>query len=538
MTKSRLKIYWLAAIFSVFTFTTACSDDDEDPIPEEEETELPEEQEDESDEDEEEGFVVFEDPSLKEAVLLALEKAAGPISEEEMEALLELNIDDKGIESLVGLEKAINLEKLEMRANTVVSMDPIAALEKLVYLDMRSAVVPDADLSFVSELNLIYLDLRETGISNIAPLSNLTNLEELFLRENNVADLSPLANLTSLFYLNIHSNVNITDVSSLANLTNLETLIMRDVPAGDALWEVVTNFDKLVRANFRNTGITDLTVLGDMMSRGILQDNPAAGIEAELDIRNNDFGEVTADNDPWAPVREFWPNIADAAPQDLPPAPEPGNTFDDANLEAAIRTILDIDADEDITNAMLESITEIEARDADIVLLGGIEKCINLEVLDLRDNPVSDISKIAELTKLTFVNFRETEVADISALQNLNDLEYVNLNRAGGVTDVTSLIGKNKLYYLNLRDASLSDAQFSAVYEDLVLLEETNLRGTGITDISILADIMSKGALRTANRLSETSLDLRGNNITNCEVIEDFVCDVDDLDSGNCSFDC
>ena len=86
------------------------------------------------------------------------------------------------------------------------------------------------DLGPLSGLtNLRCLELNENQIVDISALSALTNLTELNLSENEIADLTPLGSLTNLTRLDLDRN-QINDVSILANLTNLELLEIRDNP--------------------------------------------------------------------------------------------------------------------------------------------------------------------------------------------------------------------------------------------------------------------------------------------------------------------
>ena len=66
-------------------------------------------------------------------------------------------------------------------------------------------------------VNLVGLEAKRGGISNLAPLANLTSLTFLELRENAIADLA-LAGLSSLTYLNLHGNA-IADLAPLAHLS-------------------------------------------------------------------------------------------------------------------------------------------------------------------------------------------------------------------------------------------------------------------------------------------------------------------------------
>jgi internalin A len=83
----------------------------------------------------------------------------------------------------------------------------------------------DCELAAENLLSRTELYLSQTGISDLSPLSGLTNLTKLTLRENQIAEIRPLAELTNLSMLILSSN-QITDVSSLARLTNLFGLFL------------------------------------------------------------------------------------------------------------------------------------------------------------------------------------------------------------------------------------------------------------------------------------------------------------------------
>jgi Leucine-rich repeat (LRR) protein len=60
-------------------------------------------------------------------------------------------------------------------------------------------------------------------ISNISPLSNLTELSYLNLSGNIIVDISPLYDLKNLYHLDLSYNL-ISDISVLSNLINLSYL--------------------------------------------------------------------------------------------------------------------------------------------------------------------------------------------------------------------------------------------------------------------------------------------------------------------------
>jgi len=67
------------------------------------------------------------------------------------------------------------------------------------------------------------VDLRDTQVTNLSPLAELTSLEWLNLNNTQVSDLSPLVELKNLEGLGLH-HTQVSDLSPLAELKNLERL--------------------------------------------------------------------------------------------------------------------------------------------------------------------------------------------------------------------------------------------------------------------------------------------------------------------------
>ena len=214
-----------------------------------------------SDKDEE---VIINDPILKKLINKNLSRDRADdqkITKKELEVLKELRMRDEkgenilttaslkdtpefkfiqthGIKNLLGLENAVNLEKLDLNENEISDLSPIAKLNRLTKLSLiRNRI---SNLQPLSELtNLEYLDLYANKIVDISPLAKLTNLKHLDLHNNNdqtgdpvhptisggIKDISVVKNLTKLEMLSLGSN-NITDITPIKNLTNIKDLVL------------------------------------------------------------------------------------------------------------------------------------------------------------------------------------------------------------------------------------------------------------------------------------------------------------------------
>lgn len=312
--------------------------------------------------------VEFTDSGLEAAVREALGEPDGPLFKTSLLTISRLDASNRGITRLEGIEALRHLVFLNLENNRVEDLSPLATLTKLRELNLGNNNITDLekicfgalsrlplrtlnlshnvtrmknggeirlsevsllgsltaleklelrdnhieDISPLSSLkNLCLADLRGNRITDITPLAGLTALKELNLRDNDLVDLSPLAGLSNLEYLNIHSNTRIASIAPLSSLTGLQTLIMRNVPVGDEIC-FLRNLTNLRRLNIRNCGITTITTLAELMAAGALQDKPEQGIEAAVDIRNNNIVPQQIDTE--VSMSLYWENITNRNP--------------------------------------------------------------------------------------------------------------------------------------------------------------------------------------------------------------------------------
>ena len=162
------------------------------------------------------GIVDIPDANLRAVIADSLGKSSGAsITRAEMATLTSIRAPNKGIRNLTGLEHATNLQEL-----------------RLGDVQVNNRLVNSNDISNLSPLsnltNLEYLSLSSNSISDISALSNLTNLEWLFLSSNSISDISPLVANTGLGSgdaVNLKSN----PLSSTSINTHIPTLQRRGV---------------------------------------------------------------------------------------------------------------------------------------------------------------------------------------------------------------------------------------------------------------------------------------------------------------------
>ncbi len=214
------------------------------------------------------------------------------------------------------LENFPQLTNLNLRGSGVVDLEPISHLTALEHLNLYLNPKIESIAPLVKLINLQELILAGVPVKNeIDIIAGLPKLQYLNLRDSKLNDISALAKLSKLKYLNLHSNPEINSIEPIKNLTNMRTLILRGVPIGDQV-DILSDLTNLQKLNLRDTGITKINPVGNLMARGALQDNLKTGVLADVDIRDNLISRAKEDN--FASVRPFWQNITLRKPAALP----------------------------------------------------------------------------------------------------------------------------------------------------------------------------------------------------------------------------
>jgi Leucine-rich repeat (LRR) protein len=177
-------------------------------------------------------------------------------------------------------------------------------------------------------------------------------------------------------------------------------------------------------------------------------------------------------------------------------------TFEDANLETAIRSALSVGVQEDLTCVLIVGLTDLDAESLEIGSLVGIQNLTSLTHVNFRSNSISDISALSGLTNLIDLDLRYNSISDISALSGLTSLTYLNLF-ANSITDIGPLSGLTSLWWLSLQANSISDI---SALGGLTSLTSLNLHGNSIHDINVLSGLTGLTGLHLAsNSISDIS---------------------------------
>ena len=187
----------------------------------------------------------------------------------------------------------------------------------------------------------------------------------------------------------------------------------------------------------------------------------------------------------------------------------------DPNLRSAIVTALGKQPSGPILGVHLANLTYLDARNANISDLTGLEGATNLRSLELggeyveaeerviNSNSVLDFSPLTGLTELS-LSLGDSNISDISAVASLTHLRELFLDN-NNISDISAVVGLTNLTWLRLDGNSISD--ISAV-SGLANLTKLWLEDNNISDISAVLGLTNL-----------TSLWLGGNNISDISAV-------------------
>ena len=147
-----------------------------------------------------------------------------PLTKENMRQLQELNISDKGITNIRGLEFATNLRELNLSQNSITDLHPLTTLMNLKVLNISGVTPNTPNLDLYALTNLINLErlwVANSKVSDIRPLAKLKRIHVLDIRGNAIGDISPLGGLVALRTLQVQGNP-ITDFTPLVGLNLID----------------------------------------------------------------------------------------------------------------------------------------------------------------------------------------------------------------------------------------------------------------------------------------------------------------------------
>ena len=167
---------------------------------------------------------------------------------------ISLDFNDVEIGTLTPLENLDNLRSLSLEGAFFTSDSDFRTLSKLTglrELNLKGNSIVDIDI--ISKFtNLEILDLSNTDQKDVHFLSNFTKIEKLNLSENSIEDIQSLSKLVHLKSLSLSGNLKFSDLSPLHDCEELEELDLR--------WTAVTDVSALQGLPLKKIYIKDKTL--------------------------------------------------------------------------------------------------------------------------------------------------------------------------------------------------------------------------------------------------------------------------------------
>jgi internalin A len=174
------------------------------------------------------------------------------------------------------------------------------------------------------------------------------------------------------------------------------------------------------------------------------------------------------------------------------PAASAQELFADKALEAVVRQYVfeKRDTDKPLVEADVQNISTIKGNGKGIKNLAGLEKCVSLAALDLKNNEIEDVSPIKDLKNLQTLTLAKNKISDLKPLSGLTGLQYLDLadNQISDISPLASS-GSNsfeKCFYLELSRNKVSDISALAGFKGAVAIY---LRDNPVTDLKPLAEL-------------------------------------------------
>ena len=231
-------------------------------------------------------------------------------------------------------------------------------------------------------------------------------------------------------------------------------------------------------------GMETETFLGKIGANPSLRGLGLSALESEggnvkRDAWTSNFDDVIAalHSPDDATIQPVEPGV-DYRPGDLVSIPDP-------NLRAVIEERLGKSPGAVITAAEMARLERIEADEAGISNLTGLEAATQLERIEFRRNSISDLSPLRGLTRLNNIKLRGNRITDVSPLAGLVNVDWLGLEE-NVITNLSPLKGLIKLNGIGIEGNPISDVSSLA---GLLSLQGINARRTAISDFSSLAKL-------------------------------------------------
>lgn len=212
--------------------------------------------------------VSFQDEQLEQAIKEILKKDENAaVTQKDMQSLTLVDLSNRGIKSIQGLQYASNVKYLDLSNNEIDDIMPLKPLTKIRELDIAdNQIASIQDLSAMTDLEMLIVNRNQ--ISSIDVIKQLGRLHTFEANDNQISNITALSSATELTWLQLNGN-QIVKIQPLSRLTKLKNLELASNRISD-LSPLKPLSKSLMSLNIGSNRISDLRALEGMTLMGSL----------------------------------------------------------------------------------------------------------------------------------------------------------------------------------------------------------------------------------------------------------------------------
>ena len=373
-----------------------------------------------------------------------------------------LNLSGKSqIKHLRPLSELRDLKFLDISQTAIEDLAPISNVTFLESLNLSNT--PTSAIKFIKYSDrLRYLDISNTKIEDISELVNLTNLQALKVEKTPIQSFAVLNQFKSLQELNLNESgfnnmENLKELSSLESLslsknTILNFSLLSQLTALTMLDLSDTNFEdlaplssltKLVQLDVTASEVSDLSPLNSLASlKKIAADETKLSTEDATLFVQNNPNILLIHH--VKDLQSWWESLSMAWKQALIKI-NPSLELDKPGIEVLTQTL---------------NLPSLNLDDSEIESLMPVVRFVALTSLSLSNNVLIDnLLPLQEVKTLQLVTAKNTSIQDASPLKENVLLKRIDLE-ASPIVSIAALSGLTELNYLNVNGSQVKEVEF------------------------------------------------------------------------------
>jgi Leucine-rich repeat (LRR) protein len=418
-------------------------------------------------------------------------------------SILSANIVIKDSLSDTQLRSIAATERIDLKGNQdITDLTPVSKLSNLKSVDISNTKIADL-MPLRSLLSLESVKFSNTPVESITPLRYAIHINELDGEGSRIADLSDAINFTALQTLNIRQTY-VSDLTLLADLSTIEDLNISKLSVSDlSPLQSMTNLKFLKLADTRVMNISALSSLTKLeiidLSKTSVQDLTPLKSLPSLKILFMNASLVTD----LAPLsgKKLTHIYCDKAPirQD--------KILSFINQNPSTVVVYDSETIQKWWTGLAPEVKTLLQQQAGIAQDPSIEELhtiASIKKLTLNSYPnVANLQFVDMLIQLESLDISGTKVTDITPLTKLANLQNLAA-RNTQISEIASLIGLSKLKTLDLRNTTISNLK---TVTKCTALEELRIDSTQVKDLSALLDLTTLKVISAdGNNIPESDL--------------------------------